>query len=183
MSEGEGGGGEVLQGRRKVEGEPKATATTLCYKRVILPCKVGTVVLCLAEMLKLNSLNYFYLESMNIGKEDMLMTSTSFFLFLLTRRAASLIVQKSPDLLNVVKDDGFAALHLASLNGHHNVVECLIKVQREFHCLTDDLIDMIDLVLQKHFPGSCCWKEFCFGGRQGLLHFVIRPQLLFYSYI
>lgn len=40
-----------------------------------------------------------------------------------------LIVQNSPDLLNVVKDDGFSALHLASLNGHHSVVECLIQVQ------------------------------------------------------
>lgn len=40
----------------------------------------------------------------------------------------SLIVQKSPDLLNMVKEDGFSALHLASLNGHHNVVQCLIEV-------------------------------------------------------
>lgn len=45
------------------------------------------------------------------------------------RRAASLIVHKSPELLNVVKEDGFSALHLASLNGHHNVVECLIQVR------------------------------------------------------
>ena len=45
-------------------------------------------------------------------------------------RAASLIAQKCPDLLNVVKEDGFSALHLASLNGHHSVVQCLVEVRK-----------------------------------------------------
>lgn len=53
-----------------------------------------------------------------------------------------LIVQNSPDLLNVVKDDGFSALHLASLNGHHSVVECLIQVQ-EWYCSADETIDIL----------------------------------------
>ncbi|CAH3026592.1 unnamed protein product [Porites evermanni] len=44
-------------------------------------------------------------------------------------RAASLIAQKCPDLLNVVKEDGFSALHLASLNGHHSVVQCLVEAR------------------------------------------------------
>lgn len=43
-------------------------------------------------------------------------------------RAVSLIVTKRPDLLNVGKDDGFSALHLASLNGHFSVVNALIEV-------------------------------------------------------
>ena len=48
-------------------------------------------------------------------------------------RAASLIIQKSPELMNSAKEDGFSALHLASLNGHYNVVECLVQVNV---CLT-----------------------------------------------
>ena len=47
---------------------------------------------------------------------------------LIRYRAAALIVHKCPELLNVVKEDGFSALHLAALNGHHNVVQCLIEV-------------------------------------------------------
>ena len=43
-------------------------------------------------------------------------------------RAVSLIVEKRPDLLNIGKDDGFSALHLASLNGHFSVVNALIEV-------------------------------------------------------
>ena len=52
---------------------------------------------------------------------------------LVSFRAASLIVQKSPELMNSAKEDGFSALHLASLNGHYNVVECLVQVNV---CLT-----------------------------------------------
>ena len=52
---------------------------------------------------------------------------------LVSFRAASLIVQKSPELMNSAKEDGFSALHLASLNGHYNVVECLVQVNM---CLT-----------------------------------------------
>ena len=131
----------------------KAAATTPFYKRVMervggevdlsiknkrgfnclhhaalktnMPCEVvGSL---FGWDVKLNSLNWFYLKSMEIRKENLLLTLHRFVL--LTYRAASLIVRKSPDLLNVVKDDGFSALHLASLNGHHSVVECLIKVQ------------------------------------------------------
>ena len=29
-----------------------------------------------------------------------------------------------------MKEDGFSALHLASLNGHHNVVQCLVEVRK-----------------------------------------------------
>lgn len=47
---------------------------------------------------------------------------------LLVDRAVSLIVEKRPDLLNMVKDDGFSALHLASLNGHFSAVSALIEV-------------------------------------------------------
>ena len=104
------------------------------------------------------------------------------FFFLLTHRAASLIVQKSPDLLNVVKDDGFAALHLASLNGHHSVVECLIKVQH-------DLIDIqrtIVFELQiKVFSRGLLFEWILSGVRLGLttLHYpTLTPSCLILSY-
>ena len=42
-------------------------------------------------------------------------------------RAASLIVSKAADLANIRKDDGFAALHLAALNGHYNVARALVE--------------------------------------------------------
>ena len=45
-----------------------------------------------------------------------------------------MIAHKCPDLLNVVKEDGFSALHLASLNGHHNVVQCLVEVRKLTYC-------------------------------------------------
>lgn len=32
-----------------------------------------------------------------------------------------------PEMINLQKDDGYVALHLASLNGHKELIECLIK--------------------------------------------------------
>ena len=40
-------------------------------------------------------------------------------------------MEKCPDLLNIVKEDGFSALHLASLNGHFAVVNALIEVRND----------------------------------------------------
>ena len=40
--------------------------------------------------------------------------------------ATSLIIDKSLQLVNVKKDDGFSALHLAALNGHRETAQILI---------------------------------------------------------
>lgn len=73
-------------------------------------------------------------------------------------RAASLIAQKCPDLLNVVKEDGFSALHLASLNGHHNVVQCLVEVRKLTYwpcCVRWNGVIWLKLSIFAHLASSC----------------------------
>ena len=69
-----------------------------------------------------------------------------------------MIAQKCPDLLNVVKEDGFSALHLASLNGHHNVVQCLVEVRKLTYCPCcvrwNDVI-WLKLSIFAHLASSC----------------------------
>jgi E3 ubiquitin-protein ligase mind-bomb len=57
--------------------------------------------------------------------------------------AARRIIQLARQLVDVKKEDGFAALHLAALNGHSNVVEVLV---REGHADIDisKLEDILD---------------------------------------
>jgi ankyrin repeat protein len=42
--------------------------------------------------------------------------------------AAQKILGKARQLVDLQKDDGFAALHLAALNGHYSTAETLISV-------------------------------------------------------
>ena len=42
--------------------------------------------------------------------------------------ATEKIVSRARQLVNVKKDDGFAALHLAALNGHREVADTLITM-------------------------------------------------------
>jgi len=43
------------------------------------------------------------------------------------------IVTKARQLVDVKKDDGFAALHLAALNGHLRTAETLVDVVGHFY--------------------------------------------------
>lgn len=71
-----------------------------------------------------------------------------------------MIAHKCPDLLNVVKEDGFSALHLASLNGHHNVVQCLVEVRQstKFPCCVrcNGVIWLILSCIFCSHPASSC---------------------------
>ena len=42
-------------------------------------------------------------------------------------RAATRILLKCPQIINVKKSDGFAALHLSAFNGHYDVCEVLVE--------------------------------------------------------
>ena len=102
------------------------------------------------------------LAALNINAHDCLILGNFKFLLLFFvsqpyHRAASLIAQKCPDLLNVVKEDGFSALHLASLNGHHNVVQCLVEVRKLTYCpcVRWNCVIWLKLSIFAHLASSC----------------------------
>ena len=47
-----------------------------------------------------------------------------FFIYSATQK----IILKTRQIVDIKKDDGFAALHLAALNGHKDVAEALINL-------------------------------------------------------
>jgi ankyrin repeat protein len=53
-----------------------------------------------------------------------------------TLRAIEKLLKRSPELLNSQKADGFSGLHLAALNGHNNVIECLLKHKANVEIVT-----------------------------------------------
>lgn len=48
-------------------------------------------------------------------------------MLLLVCRATEKILARARQLVDVKKDDGFSALHLAALNNHRDVAEVLVK--------------------------------------------------------
>jgi E3 ubiquitin-protein ligase mind-bomb len=48
-------------------------------------------------------------------------------IFLFYKSATEKLILYSPQLTDTKKDDGFSAFHLASLNGHKEVVKCLLQ--------------------------------------------------------
>ena len=58
------------------------------------------------------------------------LTFLTFLIITLLCSATEKIVSKARQLVNVKKDDGFAALHLSALNGHREVADTLITLVR-----------------------------------------------------
>ena len=47
-------------------------------------------------------------------------------IFISFKSATEKLIAYSPQLTDMKKDDGFSAFHLAALNGHKEVVKCLL---------------------------------------------------------
>ena len=55
------------------------------------------------------------------------------------------ILDKVPELVNVQKEDGFAALHLAVINGHEDIVGLILQmVNRIFSSMIFFILHAID---------------------------------------
>lgn len=57
---------------------------------------------------------------------NVFVTSCGLHILFLSYSATEKLVRAARQLVNRKKDDGFSALHLASLNGHRDVVEVLL---------------------------------------------------------
>ncbi len=71
------------------------------------------------------------------------------FLNLCACRAIEKLLNRSPQLLNSQKADGFAGLHLAALNGHNNAIECLLKHKANVEIVTRKLETPLLLAVAK----------------------------------
>lgn len=52
-------------------------------------------------------------------------------------RAVEKLITYSPQLVDTKKDDGFSAFHLAALNGHKEVIKCLIESRADKEVLNN----------------------------------------------
>lgn len=52
-------------------------------------------------------------------------------------RATEKLIAYSPQLVDIKKDDGFSAFHLAALNGHKEVVKCLLQSRADKEILNN----------------------------------------------
>ena len=92
-----------------------------------------------------------------------------------------------------MKEDGFSALHLASLNGHHNVVQCLVEVRKLTYwpcCVRWNGVIWLKLSIFAHLASSCAnvlrkKKTFSQGrvpAPQGWFGTPIWPPLYFFEW-
>jgi ankyrin repeat protein len=56
---------------------------------------------------------------------------------LLLCSAAKQLIEKFPELIDIPKEDGFAALHVAATNNHHEIARLLILSVRIYLFITD----------------------------------------------
>lgn len=52
-------------------------------------------------------------------------------------RVTEKLLNMCPEFINVQKNDGYSALHLASLNGHQKIIECLIRAKADLEMRTN----------------------------------------------
>ncbi|CAF0849336.1 unnamed protein product [Brachionus calyciflorus] len=63
------------------------------------------------------------------------------------------LLKKFPEVINIQKNDGYSALHLASLNGHKKIIECLLKAKVDLEMRTNRNQTALLLAISKfNFP-------------------------------
>jgi E3 ubiquitin-protein ligase mind-bomb len=68
-------------------------------------------------------------------------------------RATEKLIAYSPQLIDSKKDDGFSAFHLAALNGHREVVKCLLLTKADKEILNNRRqTPLLLAVAQLHAP-------------------------------
>lgn len=71
--------------------------------------------------------------------------------------ACTAICKRYPDLVDLRKDDGFSALHLAALNGHADAVYALVLII-VLHYYFNFNIELIFIIIAAGHNGSCQFK-------------------------
>lgn len=66
-------------------------------------------------------------------------------------RAVSKILHRARQLVDSKKEDGFTALHLATLNNHQEVVEILVKEVKRIVLAISDAVVYIDVSMDSFF--------------------------------
>ena len=66
-----------------------------------------------------------------------LKTTFNFNYLLIGCSAVQKIADKYPGLIEIPKEDGFTALHLAAINNHLDIARCLLSSVRELYILEE----------------------------------------------
>ena len=68
-------------------------------------------------------------------------------------RATEKLISYSPQLVDIKKDDGFSAFHLAALNGHKDVIKILVQSKADKEILNNRRqTPLLLAVAQLHAP-------------------------------
>ena len=74
-------------------------------------------------------------------------------LSLLLKSATEKLISYSPQLVDIKKDDGFSAFHLAALNGHRDVIKILLQSKADIEILNNRRqTPLLLAVAQLHAP-------------------------------
>ena len=80
---------------------------------------------------------YLSLPSVVILPGGQLKTTFNFNYLLIVCRAVQKITDKFPGLIEIPKEDGFTALHLAAFNNHLDIARCLLLSVCELYILEE----------------------------------------------